>query len=145
MGVKGLESFIENNIPQACQPTNIGHVARTVTNRSKVLIVDLPNLAYRIKARSPLDDFFGGDFIAYKKTWRDFMAKMEKIGVKVIFVCDGCKPVDHRPTWVRRRYDLMEDFVFATFDALKRGRFPNDEFFFNKSILPNYMVNPMLR
>ena len=86
MGVRGLQTFIENQVPEACIQENIGNVVQH-TDRSNVLIIDL--MAMVNKTYEDFDYFNGGDFIGFKNLWKDFIATLEKAGVKIIFVCDG--------------------------------------------------------
>ena len=127
MGIHFLQTYIENQVPESCVPSNIGEQCTKATSkgRSNVLIVDL--MATVGKSYEGLNHFNGGDFAAFKERWKKFLQRCENVGIKLIFVTDGVNLKSKRQNWVRRRYNSLESFVIPAFDALKKHHYPPEE------------------
>ena len=123
MGVNCLQKFIETKVPKGCKDVNIGQIAKD-SKRSKVLVIDLFNFQ-----RKPLEyfdletvinhDINGGDFIGYKHAWTKWMEKLEKAGIKVIFVCDGALDFSRRTVWMNRKDKQMKRDIIPMMAAIR--------------------------
>ena len=98
MGVHFLQTFIEKKVPGGCKDVNIGDIVKAKKgSRSNILVIDLK--AMHTKPLEMYDlgtvtkkDVNGGDFAGFKNAWIKFLGRLERAGIKVIFVCDGALP-----------------------------------------------------
>ena len=98
MGVHFLNTFIEKKVPGGCYDVNIAKVVKEKQgSRSNVLIIDLKAMYTKPLEKYGLEsvikkDINGGDYVGYKKSWIEFLDKLQRAGIKVIFVSDGALP-----------------------------------------------------
>lgn len=81
-----------------------------------MIIVDL--LACVSQMYKDLDPICGGQARVYRKRWEKFISGFESAGIELVFVTDGPQKESKRKTWVERRYQTLEKFVFPVFDSL---------------------------
>jgi hypothetical protein len=98
MGVHSLQTFVEKKVPGGCNDVNIGDIVKAKkVSRSNVLVIDLKAMACKPPEMYDLGkvtkkDVNGGDFAGFKNAWIKFLGRLEKAGIKPIFVCDGALP-----------------------------------------------------
>ena len=98
MGVHFLQTFIEKKVPGGCKDVNIGDIVKAKKgSRSNTLVIDLKAMACKPLEMYDLGkvtkkDVNGGDFAGFKNAWIKFLGRLERAGIKVIFVCDGALP-----------------------------------------------------
>ena len=98
MGVHFLQTFIEKKVPGGCKDVNIGDIVKAKKgSRSNILVIDLKAMACKPLelydlGRVTKKDVNGGDFAGFKTAWIKFLGRLERAGIKVIFVCDGALP-----------------------------------------------------
>ncbi|GFS56084.1 constitutive coactivator of peroxisome proliferator-activated receptor gamma [Trichonephila inaurata madagascariensis] len=120
MGVRGLQTFIEENCPDACKEVSIEELAKNHKARfnvQPVLVIDGLNWLVSMYRLGDSVSVFGGEWLQFARTLQFFIAKFKNIGVKPIFIFDGTVCESKRKTWVARRirsYDavlcIFEDF-----------------------------------
>ena len=131
MGVHFLQTFIEKKVPGGCKDVNIGDIVKAnKESRSNILVIDLQTMAHKTLKNFDLDkimkkDMNGGDFTGYKHAWITFFSKLDKAGIKVIFVCDGALPNSRREVWIRRRYVEEQREISPTLNAIREGAYPD--------------------
>ena len=98
MGVHFLQTFIEKKVPGGCKDVNIGDIVKAKKgSRSNILVIDLKAMHDKPLEMYDLGivtkkDVNGGDFAGFKNAWIKFLGRLERAGIKVIFVCDGALP-----------------------------------------------------
>ena len=98
MGVHFLQTFIEKKVPGGCKDVNIGDIVKAKKgSRSNILVIDLKAMHDKPLEMYDLGtvtkkDVNGGDFAGFKNAWINFLGRLERAGIKVIFVCDGALP-----------------------------------------------------
>ena len=132
MGVPGLQSYVENNCPQAFYNVDIKKLAahhkkyrpKSINQEGKVtMIIDLQSCMRSVY--DGLDLLGGGQFKEYSHRWKTFIESLREADICPVFVADGPVPQSKRQTWVARRYATAQDFVIPVFDALKANKDPN--------------------
>ncbi|XP_055951289.1 constitutive coactivator of PPAR-gamma-like protein 2 [Argiope bruennichi] len=111
MGVKGLQSFIENECPEACKFVSIKELAekhKKVFNVEPVLVVDGLNWLVELCVELRLEWMYGGQWLQIQRAMAVFIAKFKSIGVKLVFFFDGTICKSKRNEWVRRRTGTYE-------------------------------------
>jgi len=65
-----------------------------------------------------LDLVCGGQGRSYLQRWKIFVEAFESAGIELIFVKDGSTSETKRRTWVSRRYQTVDEYVYPVFDRL---------------------------
>ena len=96
MGIKGLKTFLKNNIPN-----NKGIQKIPLLKYSgKTIALDFTNFLYKFLLISDLSDNYLLEFI-------NIIHKFSKYGIKLIFIFDG-KPVDEKQKTIDRRKTIRK-------------------------------------
>ena len=110
MGIRGLQSYLENCCPGAFYDVDIGDLARRHVaehGTEPVVVVDAMSCINTLYSRYELDWVCGGQFSEYVSAWEDFLAAFAGAGIRLVFVFDGTTVMAKRQEWVRRRYETM--------------------------------------
>ena len=143
MGVPGLQSYVENNCPQAFYNVDIKKLAarhkknrpKSINHEGKVtMVIDLQSCVRSVY--DGLDLLGGGQFKEYSHRWKTFIESLKEAHICPVFVTDGPVPQSKRQTWVARRYATAQDFVIPVFDALKANKDPNISSYRSTTIPP---------
>ncbi|KAK3910504.1 Constitutive coactivator of peroxisome proliferator-activated receptor gamma [Frankliniella fusca] len=122
MGVRRLQTFLEQHCPEACYEVSIPDIAeeyRQRFNRDPVIVVD-GSCCFRT-LYGGLDWVCGGQYKEYVKRVTNFFDSFEAINIKLILYFDGATQESKRPVWVSRRLQSMEK-AHAIFDSLGKGQ-----------------------
>ena len=131
MGVHFLQTFMEEKVPGGYKKVNIAKIAKAENgSRSNVLVIDLNAMACKpfgmFNMREVVKkDINGGDFVRYKDAWIKILDRLEKAGIKAIFVCDGGLPDSRRKVWIKRRYGKMKSDIIPMLNSIRQGQYPN--------------------
>ena len=131
MGVHFLQTFMEEKVPGGYKKVNIAKIVKAKNgSRSNVLVIDLAAMACKPFGMCNMrevvkKDINGGDFVRYKDAWIKFLDRLEKAGIKVIFVCDGGLPDSRRKIWIKRRYGKMKSDFIPMLNSIRQGQYPN--------------------
>ena len=83
-----------------------------------------PNIIIDVKACTrpiygDLDLICGGQGKLYEERWSALLSALESAGIEPLFVTDGsCVPPNKRKKWIKRKYEVLNKFVFPVFNAL---------------------------
>ncbi|XP_044146145.1 constitutive coactivator of peroxisome proliferator-activated receptor gamma [Bufo gargarizans] len=123
MGIKGLQSFVQNSCLNVCSMVSL----RTMATRHKSSYPDcVPTIV--VDAMGCLRSWYtpnawihGGQWKEYLISLQDFIAAFQNAGIRLVFVFDGVIEQKKRAEWARRR---MRDSVEVTkiFNLLKSSR-----------------------
>ncbi|XP_034249066.1 constitutive coactivator of peroxisome proliferator-activated receptor gamma-like [Thrips palmi] len=122
MGVRRLQTYLEQYCPDACYEVSIEQIAnnyRQTHNKEPVIVVD-GSCCYR-KLYGGLDWVCGGQYKEHVDSITKFIDSFERLGIKLVLYFDGATQESKRPVWVSRRLQSMEK-AHAIFDALKAGQ-----------------------
>lgn len=111
MGVRGLQTFIENNCPEAYKFVSIKQLAenhKAKFNVEPVLVIDGLNWLCHMCGEAELEWMFGGQWLQFAQFIEICIAKFKSIGVKILFIFDGTICESKRKTWVQRRVSTYE-------------------------------------
>ncbi|GBM32630.1 Constitutive coactivator of peroxisome proliferator-activated receptor gamma [Araneus ventricosus] len=129
MGVRGLQTFIENDCPEACKYVSIQQLAdehRSRFNCQPVIVVDGMSLLNRLYTNTSLEWIYGGQWLQFFNELERFISRFKSIGVKLIFFFDGTVCASKRDEWVRRRLNKAET-VASIFSIIKRYKSEPDK------------------
>lgn len=122
MGVRRLQTYLEEYCPEACYQVSIEEIAtnyRQTYNREPVIVVD-GSSCFR-KLYDGLDWVCGGQYKEQVDSITKFIDSFERLGIKLVVFFDGATQESKRPVWVSRRLQSMKK-AHAVYDALKRGQ-----------------------
>ncbi|XP_075718710.1 constitutive coactivator of peroxisome proliferator-activated receptor gamma isoform X2 [Rhinoderma darwinii] len=123
MGIKGLQSFVQNSCLNVCTTVNL----KTMAARHKSSNPDcVPTIV--VDAMGCLRTWYtpdawihGGQWKEYLTSIQDFIAAFQNAGIRLVFVFDGVIEQKKRPVWLKRRMrDSIE--VAKIFKILKSSR-----------------------
>ncbi|GLG99193.1 Constitutive coactivator of peroxisome proliferator-activated receptor gamma [Gryllus bimaculatus] len=126
MGVKGLQTFMENICPNGAYEVNIKEVVeayRKRTDREVVIVVDTLSCIQPLYGQ--LDWICGGQVREYMDVFQKFIQAFQSIGVKLVFFLDGPVQAWKRRTWVERRLQSLKG-VYEIFDLIGNGEHPSN-------------------
>jgi hypothetical protein len=127
MGVRGLESYVENlcDVFYSVDILKMATEDAVQKNRRPILVIDLMSCSRKFYVEiAGLDVVCGGQHAEYLDFLRSFVDRFRSAGIDLVFVNDGPSMTAKRDTWVRRRYETWDRFVRVCFDALKATQFP---------------------
>lgn len=132
MGIKGLQSFVQNSCTRACTIVSL----KTLASRHKSTHPELtPTIVVDAMCclrtwYTPNDWIHGGQWKEYLSSLEYFIAAFEKAGIKLVFVFDGVIEQKKRAEWAKRRLrDNIE--IQKIFNFLKsKGQQPGRNMFF---------------
>ena len=141
MGIRNLQTFVENDCPGAFYDVDIGELARVAVYQGiePVIIVDAYNIVRHLYGE--LDWVSGGQFREFTEHLAQFIQGFSGLGIKLIFVGDGSCQTDKRDEWIKRRYESLEKIVYPVYDALKRAQFPD----FLEGLIPMVLITTQLK
>lgn len=141
MGIRNLQTFVENDCPGAFYDVDIGELARAAVYQGiePVIIVDAYNIVGHLYRQ--LDWVSGGQFREFTEHLAQFIQGFSSLGIKLIFVGDGSCQTDKRDEWIKRRYERLEKIVYPVYDALKRAQFPD----FLEGLIPMVLITTQLK
>ncbi|KAG9483952.1 hypothetical protein GDO78_009717 [Eleutherodactylus coqui] len=123
MGIKGLQSFVQNSCQGVCSTVSL----KTMASRHKSSYPDcVPTIV--VDAMGCLRTWYtpdawihGGQWKEYLTSIQDFIAAFKNAGIRLVFVFDGVIEQKKRVEWVKRR---MRDSAEVTkiFNFLKSSR-----------------------
>lgn len=123
MGIKGLQSFVQNSCPYVCSMVSL----RTMATRHKSSYPDcVPTIV--VDAMGCLRTWYtpdawihGGQWKEYLSSLQEFIKAFDNAGIRLVFVFDGVIEQKKRAVWVKRRMrDSIE--VSKIFNILKSSR-----------------------
>ncbi|GFU08453.1 constitutive coactivator of peroxisome proliferator-activated receptor gamma [Nephila pilipes] len=123
MGIRGLQTYIENNCPEACKFVSIKKLAekhKAKFHVQPVLIIDGLNWLCHMCGEAELEWMFGGQWLQFAKAIEICIAKFKRIGVKLLFIFDGTVCDSKRKTWVKRRVRTYEAML-SIFEGIKEN------------------------
>lgn len=132
MGVRGLQTFIEKECPDACKYVSVKEIAdnhRISYNCQPVLVVDGMSMLNRLYQSTSLEWIYGGQWLQFLKILEDFISRFNSIGVKLVFFFDGTICAAKREEWVRRRVSKY-DTIASIFQFIKATSSEPDRKFF---------------
>ncbi|GFY67143.1 constitutive coactivator of peroxisome proliferator-activated receptor gamma [Trichonephila inaurata madagascariensis] len=92
MGVRGLQTFIENACPEACKYVSIKQLAddhRSHINCNPVIVVDGMSLLNRLYNNTSLEWIYGGQWLQFFNELEKFIERFKNINVELIFFFEG--------------------------------------------------------
>nr|CAD7392017.1 unnamed protein product [Timema cristinae] len=104
MGVKGLQTYMENYCPEACYRVSIKDLIETYrreTDREPVIVVDGSSCLRHLYG--DLEWIQGGQLKEYVNICVSFVKAFESVGARLVFYFDGATIERKRPTWIERR------------------------------------------
>ncbi|KAM5163049.1 constitutive coactivator of peroxisome proliferator-activated receptor gamma isoform 2-T2 [Mantella aurantiaca] len=128
MGVKGLQSFVQNSCPRACNMVNL----KSMADRHKsshpqctpTIVVDA--MGCLRTWYTPNDWIHGGQWKEYLSSLEHFIAAFEGAGIKLVFIFDGVIEQKKRAEWTRRRLrdnvEIQKVFSFVKSNGQQPGR-----------------------
>lgn len=119
MGVKGLQTYIENFCPEACYQVSIRDLIityRRETGREAVIVVD-GSSCLRFLYQGASDWVLGGQLKEYTEMLKKFVNAFQSAGAKLVIFFDGATIERKRPVWIQRRLRNLQD-VYKIFDCL---------------------------
>ncbi|KAJ8248359.1 hypothetical protein GJAV_G00241160 [Gymnothorax javanicus] len=113
MGVKGLQGFVENAVPQACIQVDLREIAvqhqRVQPGRIPTLVVDgMVCLRHWYNCQAWVH---GGQWREYLHILEEFVGAFTAAGIRLVFFFDGTVEDDKREEWVRRRLRVNKDMA----------------------------------
>ncbi|XP_018412551.1 PREDICTED: constitutive coactivator of peroxisome proliferator-activated receptor gamma [Nanorana parkeri] len=132
MGVKGLQSFVQNACPRACSIVSLKSLANghksSHPELTPTIVVDA--MGCLRTWYTPNDWIHGGQWKEYLSSLEHFIAAFEAAGIKLVFVFDGVIEQKKRAEWAKRRLrDNIE--IEKIFRLLKsNGQQPGRNMFF---------------
>ncbi|XP_006005954.1 constitutive coactivator of peroxisome proliferator-activated receptor gamma isoform X2 [Latimeria chalumnae] len=140
MGVKGLQSFVENACPGACVEVNLKEMAecyqRTHPERPPTVVVD---------AMGCLRHWYNSDAWVHGGQWREYLQVLKSFvenftaaGIKLVFFFDGTVEQKKIDEWVKRRLRNNKE-IAKIFQYIKaHGQQPGRSMFFIPSGLATF-------
>lgn len=125
MGVRGLQTFMENN-PNVAYQVNIRDIVknyRRETGRDVIIVVDGSSCLRHFYGT--LDWVCGGQIREYVEIFQAFIKAFVDLGCKLVFFFDGPTQSRKRNVWVERRYRSLGD-AYKVYDLLNRGIHPSN-------------------
>ncbi|PNF27038.1 hypothetical protein B7P43_G10404, partial [Cryptotermes secundus] len=122
MGVRGLQTYIENYCPDACYEVNIKDLIDTYrreTGRQPVIVVDGSCCIRHLYGS--LEWILGGQLKEFVEKLQNFVKALESVGAKLVFFFDGATIERKRPVWIQRRLKSLQD-VYKIFDSLNKWK-----------------------
>ncbi|XP_073484110.1 constitutive coactivator of peroxisome proliferator-activated receptor gamma [Aquarana catesbeiana] len=128
MGIKGLQSFVQNSCPGACSMVNL----KSMANRHKsahpestpTIVVDA--MGCLRTWYTPNDWIHGGQWKEYLSSLECFIATFVKAGIKLVFFFDGVIEQKKRAEWTKRRLrdntEIEKIFSFLKANRQQPGR-----------------------
>ncbi|KAG8172310.1 hypothetical protein JTE90_007023, partial [Oedothorax gibbosus] len=121
MGVRGLQTYIERDCPDACKSVSVKEIAdkhRHFYNCDPVLVVDGMSMINRLYQNANLEWIYGGQWLQFVKVLEEFISRFKNIGVSLVFFFDGTISAEKRDEWVRRRVSKYET-IAGIFQEIK--------------------------
>lgn len=112
MGVRGLQSYIEHNCPNAFQPVSLIEMVAEYRKlhpnvQEPVIVVDGLNcMQWWYKN---LDWVCGGQWLEFLHVLQRFVDAFAKIGVKLVFFFDCLTTITKEQQWITRRLKNLQD------------------------------------
>ncbi|KAJ9580161.1 hypothetical protein L9F63_004178, partial [Diploptera punctata] len=123
MGVKGLQTYIENFCPDACYQVSIRdliYTYRRETEREPVIVVD-GSSCLRYLYQGVSDWVLGGQLKEYIEMLKKFVNAFQSAGARLVIYFDGATVERKRPIWIQRRLRNLQD-VYKIFDCLNKWK-----------------------
>ncbi|BES93726.1 family with sequence similarity 120B [Nesidiocoris tenuis] len=120
MGIRGMETYLEKNNPQACYPVNVELLITRARNegQSNTIVVDGMSCLQYIYADLPW--LPSGQMKEYVEYLRDFVKRFTDLGAELVFFFDGPPARVKMTEWKRRRLNAINDLQ-EMLDQLARG------------------------
>ncbi|XP_066298425.1 constitutive coactivator of peroxisome proliferator-activated receptor gamma-like [Branchiostoma lanceolatum] len=106
MGVKGLQTYVEKNCPDAREKVNLRSLAQDYQakhGKTPVLVVDGLSCLRDHFYHGGLAWVYGGQWQEYRASLRNFVQNFKSAGIEVVFIFDGVVEKSKRPVWISRR------------------------------------------
>uniref|UniRef100_F6U654 Constitutive coactivator of peroxisome proliferator-activated receptor gamma n=1 Tax=Xenopus tropicalis TaxID=8364 RepID=F6U654_XENTR len=132
MGIKGLQSFVQNSCSNVCSTVNL----RTLAARHKssnpesspTIVVDA--MGCLRTWYTPNDWVHGGQWKEYLCSLQTFISAFQAAGIRLVFIFDGVIEKTKREEWVKRRLRDNNE-ISKIFDFIKaNGQQPGRNMFF---------------
>ncbi|XP_041418678.1 constitutive coactivator of peroxisome proliferator-activated receptor gamma isoform X2 [Xenopus laevis] len=132
MGIKGLQSFVQNSCSNVCSTVNL----RTLAARNKssypestpTIVVDA--MGCLRTWYTPNDWVHGGQWKEYLCSLQTFISAFQAAGIQLVFIFDGVVENTKRQEWVKRRLRDNKE-ISKIFDFIKaNGQQPGRNMFF---------------
>ncbi|XP_068088026.1 constitutive coactivator of peroxisome proliferator-activated receptor gamma isoform X3 [Hyperolius riggenbachi] len=132
MGIKGLQSFVQNSCLNVCSMVSL----KLMAERHKSFHPDcIPTIVVDAMGclrtwYTPYDWIHGGQWKEYVTSLENFIAAFDNAGIKLVFVFDGVIEQKKRAEWAKRRLRDQTE-VCKIFSFLKSsGQQPSRNMFF---------------
>ncbi|XP_039432270.1 uncharacterized protein LOC120414984 isoform X1 [Culex pipiens pallens] len=127
MGVRHLESFITQTVPNGCYRINIeNEICRYHDSQWRrnapgpTIVIDLMSLYSPIGDTNVAGSMCGGRYTLVYQQLDRFFAKLRAIGATLVFFCDGVVQEEKYVTWNERQKRKYEDTI-RILDAVDEG------------------------
>ncbi|XP_065221591.1 constitutive coactivator of peroxisome proliferator-activated receptor gamma-like [Planococcus citri] len=121
MGVRGLQTFLEEYCPSACRTVNITELAKKYKNETgKDAVIVLDTQTFYWPWCKNLDWVIGYEIQEYLHRLRTFIDSFQKIGVKLVFFIGGVTVEKKRNRWLSRKTKNLKN-TLELCDLLKKG------------------------
>ncbi|XP_065224509.1 constitutive coactivator of peroxisome proliferator-activated receptor gamma-like [Planococcus citri] len=126
MGVRGLQTFLEQYCPSACYWVKIAELAakyKEETGKEPVIAVDAQS-CYGLWCKG-LDWVIGFEIQEFLHRLRMFVESFTKVGVKIVFFFGGLTVEKKRASWIGRRRRNLRD-IYDVVGILEKGTLTKD-------------------
>ncbi|CAH1243882.1 FAM120B [Branchiostoma lanceolatum] len=130
MGVKGLQTYVEKNCPDACEKVNLRSLAQDYQakhGKTPVLVVDGLSCLRDHFYHGGLAWVYGGQWQEYRASLRNFVQNFKSAGIEVVFIFDGVVEKSKRPVWISRRKSELKTVkkIFQHIRSTKKEPYRN--------------------
>ena len=140
MGVKGLQTFIEQHCPGGLIDIDIEGIARDFQQcygKKPVLVVD--GMGCLNKLYTPFMPWiFGGQWVEFLEEVRCFLDAFKRVGIDLVFIFDGVVERAKYAEWVKRRISERHRLVKIFQCIRETGRHPGPKLYMTPSGLGTY-------
>ncbi|XP_065088556.1 constitutive coactivator of PPAR-gamma-like protein 1 homolog [Ochlerotatus camptorhynchus] len=127
MGVRHLDTFVRQNVPDGFFSVNIEDEIRKYFNTAAianppapVIVVDLMTLNQPLSNYDKRGLLFGGRFNLAYSVIETFFAKLTDLGAQLVFFHDGPLQDSKTDTWCKRQDDRYDN-TLTLFNGIERG------------------------
>ncbi|XP_069091120.1 constitutive coactivator of peroxisome proliferator-activated receptor gamma isoform X2 [Pleurodeles waltl] len=140
MGIKGLQSFLQNSCPDAFTTVNLQEMARVyvAANRGQTPTIVVDAMCCLRYWYTPEAWVHGGQWKEFLASLGTFVETFRAAGIKLVFIFDGVVEQKKRDEWVRRRLTNNTEIAQIFKHIKSRGQQPGRNMFFIPSGLSTF-------